>query len=144
MKLISEFRNLLSITCQYKSTSKPNEKYGTTMVWILLFISVKTDFSLYTQPAAKKKSGIWNEYSQLKTVRLEQTCPITTRIIPIPFNTSSHDKRSALLCSALLCSQDFIPLSLYVNSLYFTLQISQSIFLSSHFFKNLRTIFLII
>ena len=31
----------------------------------------KTDFSLYTQPAAKKKSGIWNEYSQLKTVRLE-------------------------------------------------------------------------
>ena len=71
MKLISEFRNLLSITCQYKSTSKPNEKYGTTMVWILLFISIKTDFSLYTQPAAKKKSGIWNEYSQLKTVRLE-------------------------------------------------------------------------
>ena len=74
--------------------------------------------------------------------------------MPIPFNTSSHDKRSALLCSALLCSallcsallcsQDFIPLSLYVNSLYFTLQISQSIFLSSHFFKNLRTIFLII
>ena len=25
-------------------------------------------------------------------------------MIPIPFNTSSHDKRSALLCSALLCS----------------------------------------
>ena len=41
------------------------------MVWILLFMSVKTDFSLYTQPAAKKKSGMWNEYSQLKTVRLE-------------------------------------------------------------------------
>ena len=31
-------------------------------------------------------------------------CPITTRIMPIPFNTSSHDKRSALLCSALLLS----------------------------------------
>lgn len=71
MKLISESRNLLSITCQYNSISNPNEKYGTTIVWILRFISVKIAFSLYTQPAAKKNSGIWKEYSQLKTVRLE-------------------------------------------------------------------------
>lgn len=62
MKPIFEPWNLLSITCQYKSTSKPNEKYGTTMVWILLFISVKIVFSLYTHPAAKKNSGIWKEY----------------------------------------------------------------------------------
>ena len=33
--------------------------------------TVSTGFSLYTQPAAKKNSGIWKEYSQLKIVRLE-------------------------------------------------------------------------
>ncbi len=31
------------------------------MVWILLFMSVKIGFSLYTHPAAKKNSGIWKE-----------------------------------------------------------------------------------
>ena len=36
------------------------------MVWILRFMSAKTVFSLYTHPAAKKNSGIWKEYNQLK------------------------------------------------------------------------------
>ena len=129
MKLISESRNLLSITCQYKSISKPNEKYGTTIVQILLFMSAIIGFSLYTKPAAKKNSGIWKEYNQLKTVRLEQICPIATRMIPIPFNTSSHDKRSALLCSALLCStllcsallcsQNYVLSLLFVNYIFY-------------------------
>lgn len=41
------------------------------MVWILLFMSVKIGFSLYTHPAAKKNSGIWKEYNQSRTARFK-------------------------------------------------------------------------
>ena len=79
-------------------------------------------------------------------------------MIPIPFNTSSHDKRallcsallcsallcSALLCSALLCSQDCVISQLFVNmKVYLLIPTLDKIILISFFKYSFGSIFFI-
>lgn len=64
---------------------------------------------------------------------------IQTRIMPIPFNTSSHDKRSALLCS-----QDCVISQLFVNmKVYLLIPTLDKIILISFFKYSFGSIFFI-
>ena len=52
-------------------TMTDDQLHAALQVGILLFMSVKIGFSLYTHPAAKKNSGIWKEYNQSRTARFK-------------------------------------------------------------------------